>query len=219
MPSIIQVRLQARSLVPADDSVNVFHTTGDPSEGDDAVDLAAAIVSLYQALGSTSPTPQIFGQQGNGNGEVRVYNFDDPQPRVPLHMADFTYNAGGGSIPTQVAAAVSYRGDLVPGINRARRRGRTFLPWINQTALELVSNRPQFSSAMINKCVDAFEDWAQAVFNIGTPLSHEWAVYSRTDNVFVPIRHIWMTSGPDVIRSRKQDSTLRAETDVVVPGT
>lgn len=108
-----------------DESMNVWHFISDEvdSPADEAESIAGHVADFYQALkGYYSPNL-------TGNLRGRVYELQDPTPRVALYDHTFVLTGafGSGPLPNEVAACLSMRSTGPSGADRRRRRGRVFL--------------------------------------------------------------------------------------------
>jgi hypothetical protein len=168
--------MHAADALAADDVVNTYHVvapdTYDISTGWTAVD--TAIKTFYNFMLAYTSVDY------NAHRGIKWYNLADPQPRVPIHVIDYTYTGtiGTTSAPHEVSLAVSFHAQIFSGDVGRRHRGRVYLgPF---TALTASVARPGSSS--VTAIAGAFDTMRLAIPS-GTSSNVHLAVYSRKDNV------------------------------------
>lgn len=204
-----QVRLKANTGNPADDAVNTFHfhSQSDPTNYENLHDLLQDFYEAIQGLINT--------QLADGECEIKTYSLNDEKPRVPHATRTFqlTGLGSGNGMPPQVAAVVSYSGEPVSGVARARQRGRFYVPWLNATTI--LSGL--WNTTTMDVLADAAEDLMEAA---DASVSNDWVVFSPTraltddppyDNSFSKVTKIWIDNSVDIQRSRKYAATVREE--------
>lgn len=221
---IAQVTLQRDSGLPEDVIVNTMHFEDDSGFGTSAgIDmngpgLMDRLVTFYQAIQS------VLAGTLNGQGEVTLYDWGAPKPRVPYMSKPFTLTPSTSSLPGEVALALSYRAERTSGQSMARRRGRVFLGPIAAAAIEPVASGaadPRPGTGTIDMILNAAKTMAT-----GGSGAFRLAVYSPTtmaaiggtadaawnDVVAISIDNAW-----DVIRARGAKATARRQ--ILIAGT
>lgn len=130
--------------------------------------------------------------------EVKLYDMQDAEPRVPKGMANWAAatGAGTGAIgPREVALCLSFRGSQ----NTKRTRGRIYLGPFPNTAL---TERP--GPSMRSDLVTL----ATAIGNVGG-VDIDWCVRSSFGNAMHPVKHAWIDDEWDTVRSRGLKPTTR----------
>lgn len=204
-----QVRLKAATGDPADDAVNTFHfhSQSDPTNFENLHDLLQDFYEAIQGLINT--------QLADGECEIKTYSLSDEKPRVPRATRTFTLTGlgSGNGLPPQVAAVVSYSGEPVSGISRARQRGRFYVPWLNSSA----TPGGRWNATVVTGLANAAEDMMEAA---DASIANDWVVFSPTraltddppfDNSWSKVTKIWVDNSVDIQRSRKYDATVREE--------
>lgn len=144
---------------------------------------------------------------------VRYFRIDDltgdPPAMSPIIDRPFTMlGPSGGAIglPAQVAACVSFHGDLtgIPEFGghqrlRQRRRGRIYIGPLNQyTVTPDVTTHVPYLEGSFQHCLSA------AAANIATGvLPLQWSIWSRADATLYPVLGGFVDNSFDVMRKRK----------------
>lgn len=214
----------ARSLLPNDSSVNVWHfliSGGDPTVEDAAQAVGqlqafyADISSLFSpavAVTADSWTMKAYKVTPGGPGEA------DDVSGSPILVDTYHPGATGASaLPEEVALCLSYRGNItdVPeeqGATRpaARRRGRIYLGPLATSVgtTDATSQRLIPTSAAISTVLTAADTLQTALqADVSNPMS--WAVYSRANGVAYEADLAWISNDWDTQRRRGRPATAR----------
>lgn len=201
MPIVrVQVRIPASSGVPEDLAINTFHFTAvDTVEGTRAL-LQDAVHDFYEALDAWKSASMTWQ-----NATFRMYDLDDPEPRVPIDEGTLGLTATGGSqtMPRELAVCVSYHAEFVSGSSAGRRRGRIYFGPLASTASD---SSGRVTSTLLTAAVtagsglltasNAASDWA-------------WVVWSPTSGQAYPVVGGWVDNEFDVQRRRGMTATVR----------
>lgn len=208
MPIIrVQTTLHADTGLPEDVAVNnwYFETAALPEYTDDIPPLMA-VRDFYDSM-SNHLSPFL-----SGTATHKVYELNDPTPRVPRRTIDDNITVGSSGLPNEVAVCLSYRGTYESGEINARRRGRVFIGPLATTASD-GGNAPRPSSAirtaLLNGCLAI-----QAAL-ASTPW--DWVVYSPTlagvspgaASAGTPVVQAWVDDAFDTQRRRGLAPTTR----------
>lgn len=161
--------------------------------------IAEALASLMDGL-----VDVIAATVENGY-QVKLYDIDAPEPRVPLlEFATTSPNWNGGySLPTEVAICLSYRGLTESGDAAGRRRGRIFLGPIGVNSLSTTDGRPDESAVdLIGGAVTDFADVLD-----GTAVNH--CVWSRAADNLYDVTSYWVDNAFDTQRRRGAAPTFK----------
>lgn len=208
-----QVRIQRDGVTPEDDVVNVWHFDADDPDGE-ANDLADRVITFYQTIGT------LYSSLINGNAQIKLYDMEDPEPRVPIYEDEFTITNGSGDpLPAEMSACLSFRGALVPGLTTAgtplmgRRKGRVYIgPLKLGTG---ATSGPDFRLGVEARelLITALQEMA-----VGPdPGDARLAVYSPTtdatgtlDDAFTDVVYAWVDNAYDVQRRRGAKPTAQS---------
>lgn len=206
-----QVRIPARSLIPADDIVNTFNFVGTA----DAVTMAPLaremVRAFYNDLASLQTEPvknYLSGELNPSAAQIKIYDHADPEPRVPLYDGTLGVTGpapvGTGNLPAEVAIALSYLAEQESGVPAGRRRGRIYIGPLRSGASEgssATTTRPAGS---------ALTNISRAAAELASgPIGCRWAVYSRRDEAFRQILNGYLDNAFDTQRRRGPDTTSR----------
>jgi len=166
---IAQVSLQRDTGIPADVVVNTWHFESDNDFDTNAESLAARLQSFYSSISGR------LGAQLSGDGEVNLYDYDDPKPRVPKWTEAITVTPNSGVLPAELCICLSMDAAMVSGGVKARRRGRIFLGPLSENTMAYSAGQPdvRVAATTITEILDAAETLATDA--AGTP---RLAVYS-----------------------------------------
>lgn len=200
--------------VPEDVITNTWHFEwlggGDPTP----TQLLACIVNVqlfyagaYSGTGGAGNWAQYVNLTG---GSMKMYNLDDPKPRVPV----YTYNgttAGAKdtspTLPTEVACVLSYHTEYQSGIPKASQRGRIYLGGLGNGWLGAggASSFPVLTASARNQVANV----ATALCAASLVDQWGWVVYSpKLDQQFA-VAGGWIDNAFDTQRRRGQAATLR----------
>lgn len=204
--AIVQVTLERKNALPADAIVNTWHFESDDAFGTSAPGLADRISTFYQSLGLW------FGAQLSGNADIKMYDFDDPKPRVPVHVDDFTFTPSTAAFPAECCVCLSMEAEQQSGTLKARRRGRVYLGPINGGPMSQASSDVRIPEASRQELVDKANTMA-----VGGSGAFRLAIYSPTtqqsggtvDESWHDVTTLWVDDAIDIQRRRGQASTQR----------
>lgn len=198
----VQVSWFTDTGLPADAVVNTWSFKATET-GADLGALCDGIASFYQA------TRLMFANTMDGTADgmtMKVYALADPEPRAPVFETTASIGAtGGGALPSEVAACLSFRSTLESGTPAARRRGRVFLGALDTGVTESSSG----ATFMASTDMTAFVDAAVTMADVLAALGWEWSIWSRVDDSLFPVVFVWMDNAFDTQRRRGPRSTFR----------
>lgn len=185
--------------VPANVGINTWHCNA--TDDAEAVAFMANVVAFYQTI-DTHMAP--FVRVTNGL-TWKLFDLDDPEPRVPTDVGSATLNPGSGSaLPTEVALCLSFQANPISGTPQGRRRNRVYLPFFNAAAND-ASGRPSTAVVnAINTAADTLWDASEAAAD------WSWVVYSPTDVAAYAIDNGWVDNEWDIQRRRGRLANSRA---------
>lgn len=150
------------------------------------------------------------------NFKYRIFNLDDPTPRVPVEVTGPYFDSGSGAstIPTEVAAVASFFSAGVPGQVYQRKYNRIFFgalmpQWLVASS---TNNFPRISTEYQEAMRDAMEDLqARALISVGT-----WVQVSNAGGTLrtLPVIGGFVDNSPDTQRRRSVDSNARVDWSV-----
>ena len=198
------------SNIPDDVVTNVWsftYVTLSPADANWA-DLVTRLTDFYEDVYDTTG---VLGNQWCQYGSTRWkgYDLSDPLPRAPKYDVVSAISAAvssGSKCTPETAVCLSFQGTQISGSAQARRRGRIFIGAMGDpmtsgstTAFPTLgsSKRSVIATAASNLLTGAAIDgWT-------------WSVYSRADDVMVPVNNGWIDDAPDTQRRRGQAATTR----------
>jgi len=203
MPKVLaQCVLPRNNAIPADASVNTFwfNAPGDFSGQSTQDAIVASLNAFYLAIGGfISPVVPRSGPR------VKLYDMIGPPPHPPVEDQPLTIAASSGqALPSEVAVCLSLEAAILPGLNRARRRGRVFIGPLDGSANQPVSSEPRPGVSVSN----ALRDAAQGL-KLDMQALAPWSIFSRSSGLMVPVDHGWIDNAFDTIRSRGPKATIR----------
>lgn len=142
--------------------------------------------------------------------EYRVYDLEQPPPRVPMFFESEAPVAGAGTPnPEEVAVVLSFYSER----NLPRNRGRVYVgPWMSNGNVVVEGNVRVHDSIVADMAVAARE------LAVGPQASGiEWCVLSQTDQALKPVTHGWVDNSWDTQRRRGPDPTSRVLWDTSEP--
>jgi len=176
-----QVTIPTDSGIPADSVVNVFSFQNEESAAsasDDAVAIVARLDGFYTAIASI-----LSSQLTWAAATVKVYNYVDFQPRVPILEAPLGAAEAGvtwSDFPPEVALCLSFKAQAISGANARRRRGRVYLGPIQSTSTT------DFNAVMAGHITTVMSAAAtHLAFSGADP--RKWAIYSPSTHRGVPV--------------------------------
>lgn len=206
-----QVILPFFSGIPEDVIVNQFHFDATP---DDlalvASEIYPALEDFYQTAYGTVATNRV-NYVDWARVYCKVFNLSDPTPRIPYVSPFFVFSAGtnASTIPTEVAAVLSFNAEAESGVRFQRLYNRIYLGAMAPGFMtaSAADEFPRLSSAFVGQVVTA----AQNLLAAGEASGAEWAQVSDATGTLIarPIVGGWMDNSPDTQRRRSVLPTLR----------
>lgn len=187
---------------PADDQSNTMYweTDGGGSEPVEAALIVTELTDFYGAIDQLMPAAFF-----TNTADVKIYNMSHEEPRFPVleDTIALTLGTGTPTLPTEITCVMSFHGEFESGVNRARRRGRVFLP----TFISAVENSGNMEWGATT--TTAVTTAGAALINNGVA-GLNWAVFSPTtlgetgslDQAFNDVVEGWVDTDPDVQRRR-----------------
>lgn len=218
----VQNRNYYYSQAPTDVSVNTFHF-----KVDDELPLASAatvvrerIIEFYNepTLTYSSRISQFlstYRRQLPTTSEMRIYNMDDPKPRVPILV--YPWNlitpspSSSPSLPMEVALCLSYVAQRESGVPVGRARGRIYLGPLASATLAGGTNvvQPTATPQLTETVRDAAE--RLRAYSDDPEEQVRWCMYSVSSNAMREIIGGWVDNEFDTMRSRGMRSTFRTQ--------
>jgi hypothetical protein len=170
-----QVNLRHINGLPEDVAINTFHFSTADILSTTLTAIVDAIEDFYITAGGAAPALYTFfsaNQDDQGN-EIKLYNLDDPEPRVPIFTVALTLPAqpSGDPLPGEVAMCCSFQATPESGEIQARRRGRVFVGRLDKDCSSagrptssLVDSLVQQGAALL-AASDASAVWSWIVFS------------------------------------------------------
>lgn len=206
----IQHTFQGLSGLPRDRYVNTWHViaaTVPPTEPNLA-GMVDDVKKFYEGGGATSITTYLSPWCNGAGRTVKIYNLDDPIPRVPIYE-DVTAVAltvfSGTGYPNEVACCLSFAGATLSGVPQGRRRGRVYIGPLNTTCGSITpvgDSRP--NPAFRTRMLDAAYQLDQQLFTHGA----RWCVWSPTAQSAVAVSTMSVDDAFDTQRRRGMSATL-----------
>lgn len=207
MPIVaVQTAFTAASNRPEDVITNTLHFN-DQAGLSNPTNMANLMWDFYTASyagASNIPVSTYFTNDAfSGDAVQRLYNLDDPKPRVPILEVQRSFTpTNGNTLPTEVAVCMSYQAEPVSGQSQARRRGRIFVGPLYETAND--SGRPS-TQIMTSLAVAAGEMLAAA----NASLNERWVVWSEAGQSAADVVGGWVDNAFDTQRRRGWEYTQR----------
>lgn len=200
--------------IPSDVVTNTFHfdwqASGDPDDSE-LENLADRVVDFYE---------DIYNEPGVGNIAIwakpelstcKIYNLDDPLPRVPIYdeIRPLTTIPDPSStvIPTEVACCLSYHGTFASGTPKASQRGRLYIGMLADICMTngLANSFARPSNDFMQQL--GFAASTLATPDLGNPF--QWVVYSRKLEMTTIVTSGWVDNAFDTQRRRGQAASAR----------
>lgn len=185
--------------IAEDASVNTFHIlTIDPATIN-ASGVLAAWQTFMRALSGLFPS-----SVATSGHTLRLYNLADPEPRVPVFTGNWSFASAlsGSSAPPELCITTSFQAAAESGLLQRRRRGRMYLGPLDQTVVDVGRISPT-NALLIG------DETANLVDAVNALTDHQFSVFSRVDDTFVPVDNGWVDNAVDVQRRRGLASTAR----------
>lgn len=207
----VTMTFQGASLMPKDDIVNTWHFHTSNVAGGISADwenVRDMVRDFYFTAPSGGGNPLInYSSKKVLSGKVtlRMYKLEDPKPRAPFHVEEFTASTmpSSDSLPTELTLCMSYQATKESGKPQARRRGRIYLPPV-ATINNTDSGRP--GSGYIN-AVKAKASELKAAADAS--LWWEWVVWSHVNQDHSLVDNGWVDNAWDIQRRRGVSPTAR----------
>lgn len=137
-------------------------------------------------------------------GQIRFKSYDmgETPPRTPIEEGALTTVSSAASLPSELAACLSYYNGLVP---RPRKRGRIFCGPLKQSTVDNTAVIPRLSTGFRTSLTGA------AVTNLTGLATTTWGLLSPTDGVILAVEHGFVDDAYDVQRRRGEDPTTKLE--------
>jgi len=219
--SRIQVRLQSTSLIPENDSMNVWHFRTPTSTPADVIsNITNALNTFYASIADIYNVNTLTGLV-----TYKAYDLVDSTPRTPYAegtIGTFTFS-DADALPTECAITMSFEGELSSGTNRARRRGRLYLGPLD---IGPASTTDGFVRVGITSA-ELIRDAANELL-AGQDATYTWSVFSPTAAGAQPwsagsiaaattaVHHGWIDDAFDTQRRRGTQANFRYVIDGVV---
>lgn len=139
-----------------------------------------------------------------GGLELTTYNRANPKPRVPIVTNLYTLSPGGTApLPTEVSLCLSFQAAKASGLAQARRRGRVYLPFMDE-AQNHTDGRP------LTAMVSGIATQAAALLAASDAnVNWGWEVWSTVNSAPATITDGWVDNEWDVQRRRGRVATAR----------
>lgn len=167
-----QVSLPNLNGIPADTVTNTWHFLGNTVDPLDAANsVLTDITDFYAAVDG------VLASCLGTTATLKIYDLEDPEPRVPILTDTFTLSLGAGApLPHEVACVLSFNATLVSGASQARRRGRIFLGPLDSSVMDESGGQSVIQSGVCELIGEA----ADALIAAGSGISRQWCVFSPT---------------------------------------
>lgn len=206
--------------LPEDAVTNTFHfhqtdmVMPFPYDVDNVVDL---ITDFYTAAPSGGGNPLLSfmtTKSLSGAYTIKIYNMEDPKPRVPIKIeaGDWSGGMGNGTpLPAEVTLCMSYQAEPISGQPQARRRGRIFLPPVSSVHLA-DPGRPSGNYVLqVQRAAKDLKNAADASIN------WEWVVWSVKNNDHALVYEGWVDNAWDTQRRRGIGASSRNVWSDILP--
>ena len=206
-----QVILPFFTNLPTDVIVNQFHFTSTVDDVDAVgVVVAAGLETFYQEVYGTSAAERVSYINWTGI-RMKLFNLDDPTPRVPYISDPFTFTNGtaASSVPTEVACVLSFQAERESGVRYQRLYNRIFLGGVPQAAIagSTAATFPRFTAAWTNGIITA----AQNLLEFGDTQTVPWVQASSATGALITrtVAGGWVDNSPDTQRRRSVLANVR----------
>ncbi len=217
---IAQVTLDRDGGMPEDAVVNTFHFEDDSGFSTDAGievngdGLMNRLENFYNQAGALWLSDKLAG-----TGTIKLYDWSDALPRIPIKQRTFSHGTGPGALPSEVALCISFKAAAEAGALVGRRRGRIFFgPLAYQaTQQEGAGSDVRPTQARIDALLAEFRTMA-----LGGSGAFRLAIYSPTtkaaggtdDAAWTDAATIWIDNAYDIVRKRGAKATVRRQTPI-----
>lgn len=194
------VELPMDTTVSRDKAVNVWHFAVSAFD-------AATLDAIRDALDAfyTGVSSHLSSLINPNAVRVKQYNMSDTPPRTPVRDNTIAIGATASSTTaSELCVALSFRAQLISGVNPARRRGRVFIGPLSQAAIH------NTEGLLATATLTAFQTAAaQLLASSVAATGWDWSVYSQRDQVLPAVVAGHIDNAPDVQRRRGIASTTR----------
>lgn len=200
MPDFITTAIiKTADNVAANYATNTFHFNAD-----DLTALQLAHNNLVTFYTSIDTNMSDVVNLGVGGLEIVSYDFDDPKPRAPvLRTLGTLAGVSINGLPREVALCMSFQGTRLAGVPQARRRGRIYIPFLQETAND-GDGRP--TTTLVNSVVAA----GQVLLNSSDAApTWTWEIWSAAGPGFTTVTDGWVDNEWDTQRRRGRRATSR----------
>lgn len=202
MPIIrAQVTVPAASTVSEDAVTNTWHFTATGVGSTILDEIALALTDFYEDADAQKGDNQLWA-----SAYCRMYNLDDPEPRIPIYdeLLALTSAPASTALPPEICACISFNGTYVSGASQARRRGRIYFGPLAATVIDTTTGQLA-ALAVTNLATSAGN--LLATSNLASDWA--WVVYSPTGDTGYPVVEGWVDNAPDIQRGRGLKATVR----------
>lgn len=206
-----QVILPFFTNLPEDVVVNQFHFFAAIDDIDEVGDeIFTNLQQFYQTCYGASATNRANYIDWT-RIVVKVFNLEDPTPRIPWVSPFMAFSAGTAStsVPTEVACVLSFHAAPESGVRFQRLYNRIYLgglsnAWMTNSA---VDEFPRLNTSQLNVVITA----AELLWTLGEAGGARWRQYSEAGGA--PINRVivggWVDNSPDTQRRRSVLATSR----------
>lgn len=198
--------------IPEDVVTNTFHFSHSGTVGpSDFTALKNTVANFYETVWpSGSAGCQAAAWLNPSQTRIKIYNLDDPIPRVPVLDAitpiSIRQETSGTAAP-EVALCLSLKADPISGINPRNQRGRLFLGGIGSSSITngTASSFPKPDGVLIGNLILA----AQGIITNQVTTGWSWNIYSPTVGLAFPVTGGFVDNAFDTQRRRGNKATGR----------
>lgn len=199
--------------IASDVVTNVFNfnwaSSGTPSAGD-ITQVANSVAAFYEAAFLASSTPDMAPYMRPSLCRQKVYNMQDPTPRVPVldRVTALTVKLGTtGGLPPEVALCASFKATPTSGISLASQRGRIYVGGLGTGCFTAgaTTTFPAPTSLFISQLNTA----AKALRDVAATTHFQWEIYSKKVGLSFLVASGWVDNAFDTQRRRGQAPTAR----------
>ena len=197
--------------LPRDIIQNTFHIVSTATIEAVAVNCADIWLSdFYKEVYADNSVDKVNYIQW-ANAKVRVFNMDDPSPRIPWeeNLDIGTSGSAASTVPTEVAVVASFQSAGLPGEVYQRRYNRIYLGALLPAYLDAstTSTFPVIDAGFRNRIITAMTVLQSAL----SGPDNVWVQLSMAGGVprALPVIGGWVDDSPDTQRRRGVDATSR----------
>lgn len=185
--------------IAKDASVNVFHVLVTPPTAPSSSTIGNSWQTFMRALAGLFPSTV-----ATSGHTFKIYDLEDLEPRAPIYESTWSFAGAlsGASAPPELCITTSFQGERESGLLQRRRRGRMYLGPIDSAVVDVGRISPTDQGTIVT----ATKNLADAINAI---TDHQFCVYSRADDAFVPVDNGWVDNAVDVQRRRGLAATAR----------